>query len=61
MDVVRAEALLPIGLALGCRLRRAGPKDRPLTFADVVIPEGRLVDRLYAEQEATFAPGMPPA
>ena len=57
MDVVRAEGLLPIGLALGCRLARAVPKDRPLTFADVVIPEGRLVDRLYAEQEATFAPG----
>ena len=55
MDAIRAERLLPVGLALGCRLARAVPKDRPLTFADVTIPEGRLVDRLYAEQEATFA------
>ncbi len=57
MDVVRAEGLLPIGLALGCKVARPVSKDRPLTFADVVIPEGRLVDRLYAEQEATFAEG----
>ncbi|TNC73464.1 NAD(P)H-dependent oxidoreductase [Rubellimicrobium roseum] len=55
MDAIRAENLLPVGLALGCRLRHAVPKDRPLTFADVVVPEGRLVDRLYAEQEAHFA------
>jgi hypothetical protein len=26
-------------------------------MADVAFPEGRLVDRLYAEQEATFAEG----
>lgn len=53
---IRREGLLPIGLALGCRLRHAVPKDHPLTFADVIIPEGRLIDRLYAEQEAVFAP-----
>jgi predicted homoserine dehydrogenase-like protein len=57
MDVVRRSGLLPIGLALGCKLARPVPKDQPLTFADVAIPEGRVVDRLYAEQEATFAAG----
>ncbi len=56
IDVIRAERLLPIGLALGARLRRAVAKDHPLTFDDVSFPDGRLVDRLYAEQDAHFAP-----
>lgn len=55
MDVVRSQRLLPIGLALGCTLVRSVRKDEPLTFGDVRVPEGRLVDRLYAEQEAVFA------
>lgn len=56
-DVIARETLLPIGLAEGCRAARAIAKDTPLTFADVVIPPGRTVDRLYAEQAAHF--GMP--
>ncbi|WP_462380547.1 NAD(P)H-dependent oxidoreductase [Pseudomonas sp. Marseille-QA0892] len=55
MDAVRAENLLPVGLALGCTLKHGVPKDKPLTFDDVVIPAGRLVDTLYAEQERMFA------
>lgn len=55
MDVVRSENLLPVGLALGCTLKRAVAKDAALTFDDVNIPEGRVVDRLYAEQEQMFA------
>jgi predicted homoserine dehydrogenase-like protein len=55
MDVVRAERLLPIGLALGCTLTRAVAKDQPLTFDDVAVPHGRQVDRLHAEQERVFA------
>jgi predicted homoserine dehydrogenase-like protein len=57
MRAIRSERLLPIGLALGCKLARPVPKDRPLTFDDVVVPQGRVVDRLYAEQEALFATG----
>jgi predicted homoserine dehydrogenase-like protein len=56
MGAIRSEGLLPIGLALGCRVRQHVSKDQPLTFGDVDVPEGRLVDRLYAEQEALFAP-----
>jgi predicted homoserine dehydrogenase-like protein len=56
MDRIRAEGLLPIGLALGCTVRRRIAKDQPLTFADVDVPEGRLVDQLYREQETFFAP-----
>ena len=60
MAPIRSERLLPIGLALGCRLKRPVPKDQPLTFDDVERPAGRLVDRLYAEQEAMFGPAFVP-
>ena len=50
----RAEGLLPMGLAEGCRLRRDVPKDAVLAYADVEIPPGRLIDRLRAEQDAAF-------
>ncbi|WP_304641514.1 NAD(P)H-dependent oxidoreductase, partial [Pseudomonas sp.] len=54
IDEIRRERLLPVGLALGARLARPVAKDSVLTFADVQIPSGRLVDRLYAEQERLF-------
>jgi len=54
-DVARAQNLLPMGLAEGCRLKRDVAKDQVLTFADVTLPEGRLSDRLWAEQNAHFA------
>jgi predicted homoserine dehydrogenase-like protein len=53
-DVIRSERLLPIGIGLGCTLTRAVGKDQPLTFDDVRMPDGRVVDRLYREQEAMF-------
>jgi predicted homoserine dehydrogenase-like protein len=56
-DTCRHENLLPIGLSEGAVLKRAVPKDEPVTFDDVHIPEGRLVDRLYAEQNAYFGDG----
>ena len=46
--------LLPIGVAVGAKLRRDLAKDAVLTYADVEIPEGRLVDRLRREQDAMF-------
>jgi predicted homoserine dehydrogenase-like protein len=55
-DVVTAERLLPIGLAEGCRVKRAVPQDEVLTYDDVEVPEGRLADRMRAEQNETFAP-----
>jgi predicted homoserine dehydrogenase-like protein len=30
------------------------PKDAALTYDDVTIPEGRLIDALRAEQDAAF-------
>jgi predicted homoserine dehydrogenase-like protein len=52
--VSRAENLLPIGLAEGCKVKRDLPKDAVLTYADVEIPTGRTIDRLRAEQDALF-------
>ncbi|MCH4565450.1 NAD(P)-dependent oxidoreductase [Halomonas sp. EGI 63088] len=51
---IRRDNLLPIGLALGCTMARPVKKDAPLTFLDVDIPVGRLVDKLYDEQEQIF-------
>ena len=49
-DVVRAENLLPMGLAEGCRLLRQVPKDQVLRYDDIELPPDRLCDRLRAEQ-----------
>ena len=54
-DVTRAERLLPMGLAEGCRLVRDVPRDEVLTYDDVELPAGRLADELRAEQDARYA------
>lgn len=61
MDTIRAERLLPIGLSIGCRLKRPISKDAVLTMEDVDVPPNRFVDALYAEQESCFAPSPIPA
>lgn len=53
-DQSRAEDLLPIGLAQGCRLRRNIPKDAVLTYADVEVPAGRVIDELRRKQDELF-------
>ena len=54
-DTARAENLLPMGLAEGCRLKRDVAKDAVLTYDDVELPPNRLCDRLRAEQDAYFS------
>ncbi|HEY9878171.1 MAG TPA: Gfo/Idh/MocA family oxidoreductase [Leptolyngbyaceae cyanobacterium] len=54
-EITAAQNLLPVGLAEGCRLKRDVPKDTALTYDDVELPEGRLCDKLRAEQNAYFA------
>jgi predicted homoserine dehydrogenase-like protein len=54
-DAVATGNLLPIGLAEGCRLTRTVSRDEVLTYDDVEVPEGRLSDRLRAEQAEAFA------
>lgn len=60
-DVTQAQNLLPMGLAEGCRLKRDVAKDQVLTYDDVELPEGRLCDRLRAEQNAYFEVAKPMA
>jgi len=48
--VTADEGLLPMGVAEGCVLRRDVKKDEYLTYADVELPQGRLVDALREEQ-----------
>jgi predicted homoserine dehydrogenase-like protein len=53
-DLTAAENLLPMGVAEGCRLRVDLPRDQVLSYADVELPSGRLVDRLRTEQAAVW-------
>ncbi len=53
-DITCKERLLPIGLAEGCTLKRDIPKDTTLTYDDVELPEGRLIDKLRVEQNKLF-------
>jgi predicted homoserine dehydrogenase-like protein len=59
-DVAAREELLPMGLAERARLVRDVAQDAVLTDADVKLPQGRLCDRLRAEQSALFAPSAAP-
>ena len=52
--ISRTGRLLPQGLAEGCRLKRDLPKDSVITYDDVELPEGRLCDKLRAEQDQLF-------
>jgi predicted homoserine dehydrogenase-like protein len=49
-----AGGYVPMGVAEGCRTRREIRKDEPITYRDVELPPGRLVDRLRAEQAQLF-------
>jgi predicted homoserine dehydrogenase-like protein len=57
VDVSRRERLLPMGLSEGCVLVADVPVDQPITYDDVRVPNGRLVDRLRIEQGALFPLG----
>ncbi len=56
--VALREGLLPMGIAEGCRLRRALPKDTVLRYQDVELPPDRLCDRLRVEQTRMFFPDL---
>ncbi len=57
----RRDRLLPMGLAVGCRMKRAVAKDTVLTFDDVELPKDRLADRLRREQDLAFPVAKAPA
>lgn len=58
-EAVNAEEMsagryLPEGLVEGCRLTNDIAKDSIITYGDVVLPAGRLADRLRADQYRMF-------
>ncbi|TMB07732.1 MAG: NAD(P)-dependent oxidoreductase [Deltaproteobacteria bacterium] len=53
-DEMSSNRYLPEGLVEGCKLRRNVGKDQVLTYDDVELPEGRIADRLRAEQYRRF-------
>jgi predicted homoserine dehydrogenase-like protein len=53
-DVTHSNRLLPMGLAEGCRLKRAISRDEVLCYDDVELPGGRLVEQLRSEQDMHF-------
>lgn len=48
VPVANAARLLPMGLSEGCRLLRDIPCDSLITYDDVEVPAGRLIDELRA-------------
>jgi len=54
-DTVKAENLLPIGVAEGRKLKQKIAKDQVITYDDIELPEERLIDKLRAEQGALFS------
>jgi predicted homoserine dehydrogenase-like protein len=54
IENTRQHEALPIGLAAGARLTRPVAQDQPIRTDDVVLPAGRLIDKLRAEQAAHF-------
>ena len=49
-DITATERLLPVGIAQGARLLRDVPKDQTISYDDVELPSGRLIDELRIEQ-----------
>jgi predicted homoserine dehydrogenase-like protein len=56
-EVSQADNLLPMGLSEGCRVKRDIPRDCAISYVDVALAEGRLVDKLRAEQDTYFRNG----
>jgi predicted homoserine dehydrogenase-like protein len=53
-EIAADQKLLPMGLAEGCILKTNIPKDRVLTYDDVIVPENRFCDKLRQEQNEYF-------
>lgn len=60
-EVQMQDALLPMGLAEGCRLKRDIGKDQAISWADVIAPANELPHQLRAKQDARYFPSLAPA
>jgi len=50
----KEQKLIPMGLIENCRMTKDVPKDKAISYDDVMLPKGRLVDRLRTEQSDYF-------
>ncbi len=55
-DIVSDESLLPMALAMGCRVTRNLTRDEVLTYDDVEIDECSFINKLAKEQNEMFHP-----
>lgn len=53
-EITDEQQLLPMGVAEGCVLKRDIRKDQVITYADVILPEGRFIDTLREKQNEYF-------
>jgi len=55
----RQQHALPMGLSENCTLTRNIEKDQLITYDDVLVPSGRLCDKLRSEQNTHFYAAVP--
>ncbi|HAY07609.1 MAG TPA: NAD(P)-dependent oxidoreductase, partial [Hyphomonas sp.] len=60
-EIQMKDALLPMGLAEGCRLKRDIGKDEAISWSDVIAPANELPHQLRAKQDARYFPSLAPA
>ncbi|MEM7736358.1 MAG: Gfo/Idh/MocA family oxidoreductase [Deinococcota bacterium] len=53
-NVAYQDNLLPLAMSQNCLLKRSVTKDSVIRYDDIDLPQGRLSDRLRAEQNDTF-------
>jgi predicted homoserine dehydrogenase-like protein len=53
----RSMSALPIGLSDGCTVLRDVGKDKVVSFDDVEMPRGRMIETLWREQNARWPVG----
>jgi predicted homoserine dehydrogenase-like protein len=53
-EVALQQGLLPMGLLDGCVVQREVRRDQALTYADVKLPVGRVINQLREEQDRMF-------
>ena len=53
-SISKKEHLLPMGLAEGCVLKNDIFKNQVISYDDVILPKGRMCDKLKVEQNRLF-------
>ncbi len=54
-SISKNENFLPVGIAEGCTLLNDVAKDQVIKYSDIILPDGRLVDKFKREQNEMFS------